>query len=271
LGERQFALENLKETGMGEEARFVARYASVYVRGNTFAEVGDVLAERGFDMVRATQTERGVLVIPHSQDNRQAAHLFAQLDPVEAAVKEDVEPKTNGKVVNGSKVEGCVCSEFRTQYASGVWPLPNWFCKVHGQVDVSGGTAPPTDPDARAEWAIERVKLLREEAGNPEPMSVELASATLAGDKVLAGVDDTFPLTSCECGAVHPEGMVCLIPIFIEKKCCLVTTYGHNGPHEAADAEGVITHRWIEELVITDLPFNAYGPGCDDVSDGNDE
>lgn len=202
---------------MGEEARFVARYASVYVRGESFTEVGDVLHERGFDLARAAQTERGVLVIPHKEDNRQAAHLFAMLDPVEVAEK------------------------------PGAMSL-----------DAPPMAAIPKNPDERAAWAQARVTEMQAAVEAP-PMTVEMASVELAGAKVAAGAVEPIPLTCGDCGSMHPEGVICLVPVFFERTCCTVNTYGHDGPHEAATADGVITHRWIEELVITDLPFNAYG------------
>jgi hypothetical protein len=182
---------------MGEEAhRYVARYASQYVTGQTFTEVGDVLHQRGFDMQRAEQTEHGVLLIPHKDGRRMAARLFQNLPTVEP------EHKHNG--------------------------------------------------DAVAEET------------HVQPMQVDVAAATFAGAKVEAGIDDGVALKCRECGAVHPEGVVCMVPIFYETRCCLEQTYAHPGPHEASTEEGVITHRWIEERVITDVPFDAYHPLTDE-------
>jgi hypothetical protein len=152
------------------------------VSGPTFSHVGDQLAERGFDMTRASANQHGVLVVPHRDGRRQAARLFKVLE----AVAE--EPKAE---------------------------------------------------DA--------------------PLSIEVANAMLAGESVAAGVHDGPPLQCRGCGHVHPEGAVCLIPILFEMRCCYERTYPHDGPHEATDPEGVVTHRWVEELVITDLAFNAYG------------
>lgn len=202
---------------MGEEARFVARYASVYVRGETFKEVGDELHARGFAMHRATQTDSGVLVIPHAEEGQQAAHLFAKLDTAEEAVKPH------------NDVTGCTCEHFRVQHAAGAGEA-RWRCPDHGHVDES-------------------------------PRSIEAAGADLAYAAVMAGVVEPIPLTCGTCGSVHPEGVVCVVPIMFKRiGCChTVTTYAHDGPHEARTDDGVVTHRWIEETVITDLPFNFYG------------
>jgi len=230
---------------MGEEARFVARYASVYVRGSSFQEVGDVLAERGFDMVRAAQTDHGVLVIPHREENRQSAHLFAMLDSVEVAEKvDDCDHPPMSLDASALADVVCVCADFRKQHASGVWPSPTWFCRTHGQVDVS-------------------------DMGQ----SLQVARAALAGAKVEAGLVEPIPLTCGTCGSVHPEGVICLVPVFYERictdpNCGAMTTYGHDGPHEAVTDDGLITHRWVEELVVTDLPFNGYiAAAC--VEDGS--
>lgn len=168
---------------MHEEAQFIARYASVYVTGKSFAQVGDVLHQRGFNMLAARQTDHGVLVVPHRKKNRVAARVYRQLEPVEAEEK------------------------------------------------------PP----------------------EPEPMSLGAAEIEVVTAAVESGAVKPVGLTCRECGAVHPEGVVCVIPIMAHLRCCIQETYAHEGPHEAATPEGVVTHRWIEELVITDLPFNAYG------------
>lgn len=169
-----------------EEHPFIARYASVCVTGSSFAEVGDVLAARGFDMVRATQTARGVLVVPHKRPDRQAAHVYRQV------------PKVNGV-----------------------------------------------------------------EKPEPEiPMQVDVAAAMLKTAEIESGLREPIIGLQCrECGAVHPEGVVCLVPIFFEVEChhCgREECYTHPGPHEHADHEGVITHRWVTEMVIKDLPYDGY-------------
>jgi len=44
--------------------------------------------------------------------------------------------------------------------------------------------------------------------------------------------------------------------------------YDHPGPHEhynkPLDQGGVITRRWIEQLNIIDLPYDAYRPWSDE-------
>jgi hypothetical protein len=94
----------------------------------------------------------------------------------------------------------------------------------------------------------------------PTPPPLDLTNAMKAAVEVSAGTRTPVPLTCRECGAMHPEGAVCLRPIYFEVKCCHEKVYPHDGPHEATDSAGRITHRWIEERVITDMPFNAYGP-----------
>jgi hypothetical protein len=196
---------------MGEEAHFVARYASVVVTGGSFGEVGDVLHKRGFNMRAARQTDHGVLIIPHSKPGRAEAHLFRQLDAVEEEIK--------AVTVNGN------------------------------------GRMPVDDMDAlRAEI----------HQASPKPMKPVQPDAAALAEAAEAGTGDAVDLQCGTCGAVHPLGVVCMVPIFFEQKCCYPITYAHKGPHEAGvqDADGVlvITHRWIEERVITDLPFNSYGP-----------
>jgi len=167
--------------GEGETPQFVARYASQVVTGTTFAEVGDTLAERGFDMARATATAQGVLLVPHTDRSRQAAHLYQELVPVEQAPKPVI------------------------------------------------------------------------------PVQLDVATAMLAGAEVESGFRDGAALACRDCGAVHPEGVVCVIPIMYEMQCCTERTYPHHGPHEHR-VNGRVTHRWVEELVITDLAFNGYQP-----------
>jgi hypothetical protein len=96
------------------------------------------------------------------------------------------------------------------------------------------------------------------------PMSLDVAAAMLAGAEFEAGMRPAPGLSCRVCGAVHPEGVVCFVPILYEVRCCVERTYPHEGPHEAVDGEGLVTHRWIEELVITDLPYNFYGPTDND-------
>jgi hypothetical protein len=191
---------------MGEEAQYIARYASVHITGESFTEVGDILAARGFDMTSATQTDQGVLVIPHRKRNRAEAHVFRQLPPVAPEFKPLDAPPLNGNGLNGNG---------------------------HAH----------------------------------EPMSLGAAQVELVTAKVESGAVEPIGLQCGTCGAVHPEGVVCMIPVFYEKRCCLEHTFAHDGPHEAGTDDGQITHRWIEELVCTDLPFNAYGHYEDECDD----
>jgi len=89
----------------------------------------------------------------------------------------------------------------------------------------------------------------------------EVAKAAAAGAKAAKQMAAVGIYTR-DCGAVHPEGVVCIIPVFAEKACCSEVIYPHDGPHQVV-VEGQVTHRWIEEHVITDLPFNAYGEYVD--------
>lgn len=121
-------------------------------------------------------------------------------------------------------------------------------------------------PHAKSErvWAKLFMRLPAvEEAVKEPPMSTEVAAAALAGAEVLAGMAKGVGITSRDCGAVHPEGVVCTLPVYAERPCCVDVIYPHDGPHEVT-VEGVITHRWISELVITDLPFNSYGEYAED-------
>lgn len=61
------------------------------------------------------------------------------------------------------------------------------------------------------------------------------------------------------CGAIHSDGVVCLIPVLFEALHCGCgdMVYPHEQPHEAVDEEGV-RYRWEEVLMIQDLPFDAY-------------
>lgn len=60
------------------------------------------------------------------------------------------------------------------------------------------------------------------------------------------------------CGAVHPDGVVCVKTVYFEHGCCADTIYGHDDPHEHIDQDGVITHKWEETLVVKDLPYDGY-------------
>jgi hypothetical protein len=96
------------------------------------------------------------------------------------------------------------------------------------------------------------------------PVPIDLQKAMLIAAALSNRTMEPIPLTCRECGAIHPEGAVCVLPIYYEVKCCHETIYAHKGPHEAVNSGGIITHRWVEERVITDLPFNAYAPNGHD-------
>ena len=61
------------------------------------------------------------------------------------------------------------------------------------------------------------------------------------------------------CGAVHSDGVVCLIPVLFESLHCGCgdMSFPHEQPHEAVDEEGV-RYRWEEILVIQDLEYDSY-------------
>lgn len=61
-----------------------------------------------------------------------------------------------------------------------------------------------------------------------------------------------------ECGAVHPDGVVCSLPVYYEKGCCYDKVVPHEEPHESTSKDGRVTHRWEEVSKVMDLPFDAY-------------
>lgn len=67
-----------------------------------------------------------------------------------------------------------------------------------------------------------------------------------------------------ECGTVHPDGAVCIIPVFFETPACGCAdkVYEHDGPHEAHDEYGV-SHRWTEVLTVEDADFDCYSDRVD--------
>ena len=69
-----------------------------------------------------------------------------------------------------------------------------------------------------------------------------------------------------ECGSVHSDGVVCLVPVYFETPACGCAdrVYEHTGYHEATDPQSGVTHRWTEVLEIQDADYNAYGPADDD-------
>lgn len=64
-----------------------------------------------------------------------------------------------------------------------------------------------------------------------------------------------------ECGSVHSEGVVCMVPVYFETPACGCAdrVYEHPGYHEVTTDDGV-THRWSEVLEIVDADYNSYGP-----------
>jgi hypothetical protein len=100
---------------------------------------------------------------------------------------------------------------------------------------------------------------VEESVKEPIPTRLDLANATLAGAAVMDGFEDGAKVAARDCGAVHPDGMVCILPVFAERLCCSERVFPHDGPHQVHGDDGVITHRWVEELIIRDLPFNTYG------------
>jgi hypothetical protein len=105
-------------------------------------------------------------------------------------------------------------------------------------------------------------KPVHEEPAKPIPVQADLAKAIAAGAKVASG-DGIKHMRTRQCGAVHPEGVICVLMVFAERPCCVDVIYPHEGPHEV-HRDGMVTHRWITEMVITDLPFNGYGEYVDE-------
>lgn len=104
-----------------------------------------------------------------------------------------------------------------------------------------------------------------------EQARIDVAAAQLAGAAVMAGAAEPNDFGTRECGAVHSDGVICLIGIFVEKvadcECCGgEIVYHHEGPHEAADEDGV-KYRWTVVSVIQDHEFNSYGPIQDEDSE----
>lgn len=65
------------------------------------------------------------------------------------------------------------------------------------------------------------------------------------------------------CGAVHSDGVVCMLQVYAEPGCCSDKIYPHEGPHECIVRHGekaVVTHRWVEITKLVELPFDAFSP-----------
>ena len=89
--------------------------------------------------------------------------------------------------------------------------------------------------------------------------AAQIERAMAAGRAVLGG--GMVPgLQTRPCGAVHSDGVVCLIPVLYEPLHCGCgdMVYPHEQAHEATDTEGV-RYRWEEVLMIQDLPYDTYG------------
>ena len=91
------------------------------------------------------------------------------------------------------------------------------------------------------------------EAARQVERALEAGRAVLGGG-VVPGIQ-TRP-----CGAVHSDGVACLIPVFYEPLHCGCgdMVYPHEQAHEACDPSGV-RYRWEEVLMIQDLPYDSYG------------
>lgn len=96
----------------------------------------------------------------------------------------------------------------------------------------------------------------------PEPEPVEPDEVTLrlhaAYTAVCSGTVKPGIQTR-PCGAVHSDGVVCLIPVLFEALHCGCgdMVFPHEQPHEAVDETGV-RYRWVEVLMIQDLEYDTY-------------
>jgi hypothetical protein len=110
-------------------------------------------------------------------------------------------------------------------------------------------------------------------ANLPEPVRPEPIAMQPDLERALAKAAESFMndtgagLNTRPCGAVHSDGVACLIPVLYEALTCGCGdyVYDHDGPHESEDENGV-KYRWTEVLLIQDAEFNAYGP-MDDADD----
>lgn len=96
----------------------------------------------------------------------------------------------------------------------------------------------------------------------PTPVAVEDVRLNALLDAAYSAVYSgrvTPGIQTRPCGAVHSDGVVCLIPVLFEALHCGCgdMVYPHEQAHEAVDEEGV-RYRWEEVLVIQDLPFDSY-------------
>jgi hypothetical protein len=118
---------------------------------------------------------------------------------------------------------------------------------------------------------------LPEPTPEPEPVisqetTLLMARVEMATAAAMSGATPPIgDFGSRPCGAVHSDGVVCLIVVFIERvndcECCGgEIVYHHEGPHEAADEDGV-KYRWTAVTVIQDHEYNSYGPIQDEDSE----
>jgi hypothetical protein len=95
----------------------------------------------------------------------------------------------------------------------------------------------------------------------PEVKSPEIIAAEHAYLAAMKGHRDPG-LQTKDCGCVHPEGLICIVPVLYKPMCSHCQTdqvYAHEGPHEAL-IDGLVKFRWVETVQIEDLSYNAYGP-----------
>lgn len=87
-----------------EGVRFVARYASQTVSGDTFVEVADLLTQRGFDIARAVSHSHGSLTVPHTDGRRRPANLFRTVRRVVPKSDLPMQPEVLAAVMAGKRV-----------------------------------------------------------------------------------------------------------------------------------------------------------------------
>ena len=128
--------------------------------------------------------------------------------------------------------------------------------EVHLAKEVKRGVLeiphPTRKPAQLRSWHADHAAQEEEKAAQEEP------KATLAELRAIVGIQVR------QCGSVHSEGVVCMVPVYFEAPpCgCADRVYAHTGYHEAVTEDGV-THRWTEVLEIVDADYNAYGPEAD--------
>lgn len=98
----------------------------------------------------------------------------------------------------------------------------------------------------------------------PTPEQVRLEAILLAAHESVFSGRVVPGIQTRPCGAVHSDGVICLIPVLFEALHCGCgdMVYPHEQPHEAVDEDGV-RYRWEEVLMIQDLPFDTYRPASE--------